>query len=434
MAQPDDRRRILSTPPHPTTDLDPPPAAGDSRGGSDRVAEALALLTAELQERIRRHPLEHLFQGTREPITVTLELSGHPSPARGGGGDPAARLSVAMDAALDALLTHRAVVRPGAVLCLRCGGTDCEHARPRELRQVFAGYTATGVPRFEDFGQLLLELKDPAVEGLYQAPPRVAARVLPEAALTAELLPAYRKGRGDFRIHGQVVAGFFPLPDPAGRPHHLAITLQVVSTRGARRGRRYAANLLGVGPQGEPLEHLYDRLPAVPWAASLRWAQGILDGLGDGAGPRRRGSVPGPRPERRIGGLLAAIARRLERGHRAEERKTLHARERHARGDRPTPMALPDLRRATPQDILVDVRAATLVVLGERGRAHVFSPDGRLVTSVRTHPAAVERRLRRGQWRPAREHEAAALKGAVAGALEGSPGGGGSSPRGPALP
>lgn len=380
-----------------------------------RVEQAVRLLTEEVRERLDRHPWGHLLAGRRDALPLTLALPTLLQERTETLETRAAEASEALDGVIQALLTHRATILPGAVFCLRCETAECDHAMPTGPRQVFAGYGKTGIPRFEDFGQLLLELQDPRVDRLFGGNPEPLTRTFGDRELTAGLLPAYRNDDRGYRIHGQVAAGWFAVPDPSGRPHTLAVTLQVVSTRaeGASR-RRFSLNVLGLGPEGEPLEHLYDRLPEVPWRESVLWAQRILDTMsrpGKG-GKARKG---GKNLKKRIDGMLASIARRLERQRRSKERKTRHARERHAQGDRPTPMALPDLARAGEDQILVDVRAETLVVLGDKGRAHVFSPEGKLVTSVRYNPASIERRRERGQWRPAGKDEAQALRAAVAG-------------------
>jgi hypothetical protein len=53
-------------------------------------------------------------------------------------------------------------------------------------------------------------------------------------------------------------------------------------------------------------------------------------------------------------------------------------------------------------------------VLGERGRAHVFNAQGKLVTSLRAAPANIEKRRERGLWRPATPAEVGAVRGALA--------------------
>lgn len=414
------------------------------RSGNRRLEQALRLLAEEVRGRLDRHPWGHLLAGGGDDLSLHLEL---PTSLRAGLNDGALgaltdATSESLDEALQQLLTHRATLRPGTVFCLRCRSAECDHAHPEDPRQVFAGFGRTGLPEFQDLGQLLLEYGDEEVDRLYRQPPELVTRVMPGKQLTQELIDAYRDAESGYRIHGQVIAGWYSVPDPTGRPWSVAITLQVVSTRPrGSRDRRYALNVLGLGPEAEPLETLYDRLGEIPWTEPVRWAQGILDTLGTSRqvtsqhgtsqhstsepGRKRRGrrgrKKPGERTvERRIDGLLRAIARRLVKDRRAEKRKTRHARKRHAQGDRPTPMALPDLDRADDSELLVDVRAETYVVLGDKGRAHVFSPQGKHVTSVRYNPASITRRQERGLWRPATRDEAAALREAVRG--QGGPG------------
>ena len=61
--------------------------------------------------------------------------------------------------------------RPGHAYCHRCESVACEHSRPGSSRQVFVGYTPTGLPRWEDFAQQCLERKHPQVDRLYDDPP-----------------------------------------------------------------------------------------------------------------------------------------------------------------------------------------------------------------------------------------------------------------------
>jgi hypothetical protein len=243
------------------------------------------------------------------------------------------------------------------------------------------------------------------------------------------VLDAFRDQTTGFRLHGQVVAGWYRVTDPAtGGREPLAVTLQVVSTRAPardsaaarpenavpggrdsapearRQRRRFALNVVGRGPGGRPLEHLFDRLGDLPWLEAVRWAQAELDALG------RR---PGEHAERRLRSILDGIARRIEKPRRAESRRTGHARRRHAEGGRPTAQALADLAKAGGEQLLVDTRRETLVVLGARGRAHLFSPAGKHVTSIRFDPAAIDRRRDRKRWRPASRDEIEALRAAV---------------------
>lgn len=394
---------------------------------SPRVEQALKLLAEEARERLQRHPSGHLLGGRNETVDLSLTV---PTGSRGASLDAlAAETTRALDLAVASLVTHQAAFRPGAVYCLRCNDATCEHARPPGPRQVFAGYGTTGLPRFLDFAQLLLERSDPRIDQIYGARPKLLAHTLPGRDLNGELLPAFRTNEAGYRLHGQVVAGWYPVRDTAGRPAVVALSFQVVSTRpqGSPR-RRYGLNVLGTGPEGEPLEHLFDRIGELPWTPPVRWAQEALESIerSQSGGKRRRkkgeaqragaekdAGEPREGVAKRLTGVLNGLARRVEKDRRAHQRKTHHARQRHAQGDRPTHMALADLARADDADVLVDRQQETLVVLGDKGRAHVFNPEGKLVTSIRYNPESIERRRKKDQWRPASSEEIARLRGSV---------------------
>lgn len=392
----------------------------------DRVRRAIELLVEELGVRLGSHPWGHLLAGRSGALDLSLSL---PLTPRNGTLDQAAHdAGEALAASLQAALTHRAVVRPGRVFCLRCGGAECEHSAPAACREVFAGYGKTGLPRWIDLGQWLLERQDPHVDLLYREPPQRVVVVVPGEELTHELLPAYRDHEGGYRLHGQVMAGWYRAPDRRGLPTSLAVSFQLISSQTRRSRRRFALNVAGVGPDGEELANLWDRIGAIPWQGAVGRAHALLQRIVQriertAGGRGRAGSEgshdgAGPRLEARLSGLLQGLAHELERGERGRDRRTGHGERRHHEGDRPTRMALADLHRAGSAEVLRDTRSDALVVLGERGRAHVFNAEGKLVTSIRYSPEAIARRRDRGQWRPAPAAEVAALKARVAAAVE----------------
>lgn len=387
---------------------------GEERSSADRVRRAVDLLADELRRRLAAHPGGHLLLGRGGFLDLRLSL---PVVPRDGDLERAAAAAgEALAGELRALLAERAAFQPGRVFCLRCASALCPHAAPAGSREVFAGYGPTGLPRFAELPQWLLERGDPRVDQLYEEPPRFLAHLATGESLTAALLPAYREAESGFRLHGQVAAGWYRGTDPAGHPDLAAISFQVGSTRGSGSRRLYGLNLVAVGPGGESLEAFCSRLGEVPWLSAVRWAQSVLDQVG----AVRRGGEE--QHERRLAGLLEALAARLEKGRRSADRRTHHARERHSQGDRPTRMALADLSRAPAESLLVDTRHDTLVVLGDRGRAHVFNRGGRLVTSIRYSPESIAYKQKVGRWRMARSEEVEALRERVAAGGGGSPG------------
>lgn len=366
----------------------------------------LEILERLAQEHLDHHPLGHLVGQRKTALELSLRL-----PLAPQDGDLRAAVEhneAVLKEELEALLAHRSVFQPGRVLCLRCSSTDCEHAAPADARQIFAGYGQSGLPRFEDFGQWLLERQHRRVDQLYSRPFRLITEVVSGEELTRELLPAFRDGQSGYQIHGQVVAGWFALPRP-GNPLPLAVTFQVLSSS-KRRRLRLGLNLLAAGPDGESLRELYDQLENPPWTSAVSWANSVLDSIERSQGRRKS------KPEAlrgRIEGLLGGIARRLEQRHRSRDRRTRHAERRHAEGDRPTRMAVQDLARAKDEEILADTRKNTWIVLGQRGRAHVFSPSGKLVTSIRYSPESISRKRQQEIWRPASAEEVIGLRKSV---------------------
>ncbi|HEX3131744.1 MAG TPA: hypothetical protein VH394_30690 [Thermoanaerobaculia bacterium] len=361
----------------------------------------MKLLADEVRERLDRHPLGHLVAGRGDRLDVRLSV---PTALKEGTLERAGRAAEeAVQEAIQSLVAHSARFQPGRVFCLRCQSAACEHSAPQSNRQVFTGYASTGVPRFADLGQWLLARRDPRVDLLYRESPQLLATVSPGVELTGELLPVFLQNESGYKLHGQVAVGWYPAPTDNGHREPLAVSFQVLSSRARGGRRRFGLNVIGIGPGGQPLEHLYDRVGEIPWSGSVRWAQTVLGSIEHQLDRAPR--TPPQVVDQRIEGLVAALARRLEKGWRGEERKTQHARVRHREGDRPTRMALADFARATPENLLFDTRRETLVVVGDRGRAHVFNREGKLVTSIRYNPAVIEKRRQNGMWRPAAREE-----------------------------
>ncbi len=398
------------------------------RAAGDLLQQAIESLSRAAGERLARHPLGHLANGRGDRLELTLQI---PVNAAGGLDDAVGEARSSLEREIEGLLAHRAAFQPGRVLCIRCASAECEHSVPGSPRQVFAGYGATGIAQYQDFGQWLLERQHPEIDRLYRRPPRLVTGVASGVELTGQLLGAFREKRLDYRIHGQVAAGWFAIPGSKGSTAGgqtrqqpggaVALTFQVLSTarkgrrgrrgRGRRSGRRrLGLNILGTGPAGEPLAELYDRLDAIPWAEAVRWSQQALDSIERSQGKK---SATPERLSGRIEGVLNGIARRLEHHRRSRDRRTGHAQKRHREGDRPTDMALKDLARAGDGSVLFDLRRETLIVLGDKGRAHVWGAAGKLVTSIRYSPDSIEKKKKLEIWRQATAQEIAALRQAV---------------------
>ena len=386
---------------------------GDSKE-KDTLSLALRLMAKEIGKRIRRHPSGHLLEGGDETLEVRLRVPIHQH--KGWLEDTRDEASAALSDGLRQILVHRAVFHPGHLYCLRCASPSCEHSLPGNGQEVFAGYGPSGLPRFLDLGQWLLKQSEPEVDLLYETPRRLIAPTTPGSELTSRLLPAFQDADSGYHIHGQVTAGWYSFPTLQGLQESLALTFQIVSSRPPQGQRRFGLNLIGIAPDEQPLENLFDRIGELPWMRSARWAQDALRQI-ERTTTRDR-TLDEDKLEERIEGLLSGLARRLERRDRSRRRRTGHAQHHHRQRDRPTWMALSDLTSARDEDLLFDTRKKTFIVLGSRGRAHVFNQTGKLVTSIRYSPASIERRRERRLWRSATDAEITSLREVALASLE----------------
>ncbi len=344
-----------------------------------------------------------------DPATIDLRVS-VPVAERAAEHLAARQLEARVEAARRDLRVKEQAFTPGRVYCLRCGEAACAHSFPPTSRTVFAGYTPTGLPRWTDWAELLLERRDPDVQRVHARPPGLVVREVAADDLTERVLDIYARDEAGVRLWGQVDAGWFLVPKRLGGGR-LAVSLQVISVRGEEREWRFGLNVLGTLDGGQSLEALLEHWHVLPWAETAAWGRGVLRNVESAAnaGREESESVTGEVWQRRARGLSSALARRLEKTGRTALRRTEHAKQR-SREARPVGKALADLAEARRDQVLYDVERQTFVVLGERGRAHVFSPEGRLVTSIRYTPASIERRVARGHWRRAKGREITSLR------------------------
>lgn len=387
---------MSETPKKPRRRRTPRAADRSPTASKDPLAQALIRLHQELVRELRGRPDAPLNPDSAGP-TLTVDISLASSFDAEGG---AKALRSALGRELEGILIEEKSFRPGFVPDLRGGSAEGREAGPPDSRFVFGGYGPSGRPRFIDFAQWLLQLDHPNQDRLYARPPGLVTARTSSAELYEDLLPAFEDpGR---RIHGQVTAGWYEISAHDGHPAQLAVTFQILSTRAPRKaGRsghptRLGLNLLLAGPSGESADEVYARLEIVPWRSAVEWARRALSSV-----ERSRDLRSPDKLEQRLQGILNGLARRLEQERRGRDRRTEHAETRHRSGRRPTREALKDLDNAQDREIFVDTRKDTLIVLGDKGRVHVFNRRGKLVTSIRYSLEAVERKQKAEIWCPA---------------------------------
>ena len=287
---------------------------------------------------------------------------------------------------------HENALRPGAVYSYFAGTSHAEGCRPTEPRHVFDGYSSTGKPQFTDFVTMAIERKDPNIDRLLAGEEIVLTHVTLGRVLRTQQLAEFGGQSPVFKILGQVDAGLFKVLGAAGK---CAFSFQLL--RGATLEGRVRLRLHPVSAV-DPID-LAD--PALMQILS-RFQRRLDDEALRLQGQLQHGEVD---EEAFVLPLLQDFARQLQNRTRNAGRRTQHGLERSEEGQRPTSRAYPDAGEAADDRILWDLDQNTVVVLGPKGRVHVFTPAGKHVTSVTMQGAAIERRRHMGRWRLAEPEE-----------------------------
>lgn len=302
----------------------------------------------------------------------------------------------------DAILTH-AAFRPGAVYCFFCERADCEHAVPSDCREVFRGYTETGLPEWRRLLDLAVEREH---DGASRLAGEVAASVvvpLDREELLGRRLEDFARNDRAYDLMGQLAMGYWTI-ESSGVGRKFAVTLQVVRSSTRSGVVRLGVNTIGSLPNGTPALALLGSGAPFPYLELLRKADRRLASLNQDLRKLRRGQ----RLERSAvfaQRLLADMAHGFSRKTRRSEFRTEHAQQRSGERGRPTGMARQDLESAKAERVFFDEKEKTWVVTASKGRTHVFSADGLHVTSLHLDRRAIDGRLARRRWRRVEDAE-----------------------------
>jgi hypothetical protein len=287
---------------------------------------------------------------------------------------------------------HEKALRPGAVYSYFADSSHADGCRPAEPRQVFEGYSSTGKPQFADFVTMAIERKDPNIDRLLAGEDIVLTRVTMGRVLRTQQLAEFGGNSPVFKILGQVDAGLFRTLDATGRCAFSFQLLRGTTLEGRARLRLHTVGAVDPMDLADPgLMQILSRFQRQLDAEAMRLQ-----------GQQQGGEVD---EEAFVLPLLQDLARQLQGRTRNAGRRTQHGLERSEEGQRPTSRAYPDAAEASDDAILWDLDQSTVVVLGGKGRVHVFTPQGKHVTSVMMQGHAIERRLHTGRWRNAEPEE-----------------------------
>lgn len=338
---------------------------------------------------------------------TSVGLTGSPFRLTWEPGVDAKALAEAALAQAGELTAARDGFRSGRVYCYGCATHDCQHAAPPAPGSVFAGYSSMGVPEWEEFFNYLQSLDDNRTEALFSERPEILARVVGRQSLVGAQLATSGRNSFTYRLWGQVVAGYLRVGEL-----RTALTIQAVETADqALRFQVLAPDVL--------LEHLADtpedrRSSFLRVHDALHQARLQLDPLSLRWQSSRQKRAPEAAREMReaVFGQLRHLAHSLERKGRQEHRRTVHAEARGA--ERPVHVAGGDILQATPADFFRDAYRGSLVVLGRSGRCHIFSEDGRHITTLAIGREELDAKLRRRRYLPLSPAESTAFRALMA--------------------
>lgn len=288
---------------------------------------------------------------------------------------------------------HDRALVPGAVYCYFTESADAQSSRPSEPRQVFDGYTSTGRPSFSDFVTMAIERKDADIDALLAGEDVIITHVSMGRILRTAQLAEFGKGSPVYRILGQVDAGLFPLMGSNKKAAFSFQLLRGTTLEGKPRLRVHPVGAADVLDLADPhVATLLMRFQRKLDEESLRLAG-------------KQASGEEVDEEEFVLPQLQELAKQLRGRARRQGRRTQHADERSAEGQRPTAKAWEDAERALDDQLVMDDREGTVVVLGPRGRVHVFTPDARHVTSLMMQGGSIAKRRQEHRWRAAEPSE-----------------------------
>jgi len=292
--------------------------------------------------------------------------------------------------------------------CFQCRTFGCHHSQPDSPSHIFSGYSATGKPMWEAFIDACIRLKPDGMDALFGEKPIPLAMVLQARDLNEERLPEFVGQKEVPEFCGQVVAGLVPtdLWTHKGNPDRTVLSVQLFK-RSIGHTYEYQMNLMGLTKR-ELLDAAVTggrRSKADLVSQVIQRTQRRLRGV-KGELATLSGSTE-MRHEAFVDRVLAQLRSDISQICRSGTLRTKHAEKRHKGGERPTGTAFSDALTAGIEKTLFDVRHKTYVILGRNQRAHVFSPQGRHVTSLRLQKGEIERKLQRHRWRAVsrQEHE-----------------------------
>ncbi|MEZ6195942.1 MAG: hypothetical protein R3F20_09455 [Planctomycetota bacterium] len=322
-------------------------------------------------------------------LPLRVDFRGRPE----GRAEQARELLARLESHVDDAILGLAAFRPGSVYSFFDERADLPHCRPRDPREIFCGYGETGLPLWKPMLAWGVETGFPRIEDLAAERARPVLAVFNRGELLEKRLESFSRKDRAYDLRGQIAVGYYTWPD-GGR---FAVTLQLVRSSTRSRAVRLGLNVLGLLPDGRPADALLGTDAPWSYVEIHRQAQRRLAAINQAIralAPAQRAAAAATEADR----LLADLVQGGGRIDRRAGWRTGHATDRAREGKRPTGMARRDVDGARPERIFRDADEKTVVVLGPRGRVHVFSDEGLHVTSLHLDRRALDRRIEKRRW------------------------------------
>jgi hypothetical protein len=292
----------------------------------------------------------------------------------------------------------------GRVYDFHVDSTQSERSVPPEATMVFAGYDNFGTPQWREFSQLLIDRKDPRVDKLFDSKAPALNVVQFGKELKSEQVSSYGKGSKTYSLLGQIAFGYLFVPRAKRRikagSEKLAITFQIVETRDLQGAFDLRINtIVGIYTEEDVQDLIFtERNMWIYRAREL--AQRDLDKIKERAVRAKMAHNPSGYNEvmKDIPEVIRGFSKSLERGDRQSSRRTNHVEHRRQKDQRPVHKALEDVLSGPLPKMYVDLERQSNVVIGQGQRAHVFSADGRHITSFSVTVEEAEQRVRKDRW------------------------------------
>jgi hypothetical protein len=324
-------------------------------------------------------------------LDIKIDFRGRPAETRAQAKELVERLETHIDDAILGL----AAFRPGAVYSFFDDSSEGSQCRPVDPREIFCGYNETGLPQWQPMLSWAVDTGFHRVDELVKERGAPVVALMNREQLVGKRLESFGEKDRAYDLRGQVAIGYYGEGDDPAR--RFAVTLQVLISHTRGRSVRLGLNVLGRLPEGGAAHELLGSNAPWSFVDLHRQAQRRLAAVNQElkrkpAGERR--ALAEAEAEQLLADLAQGGARRARRANW----RTEHAQERARDKSRPTGMARNDVESVRPERVFRDAQDSTTIVLGAKGRVHVFTPEGLHVTSLHLDRAALDQRMQRRRW------------------------------------